>query len=125
MVEETKNEKLAKVLKALNQTANTGGAAVVTRDGLLIASDLSEGIDAEILAAMTAAMEGAAETALSELKQGNITQVIADAEKGKILTVSAGEKAILVVVASPKINLGLITLEMKRASEKISDILGA
>lgn len=43
------------------------------------ASDLSEDIDEERLAAM----QGAAETAVAELNQGSLNQIIIDAGKGK------------------------------------------
>lgn len=120
----TKKEKLIEILQTLKKIGETLGSSVISRDGLVIASDLSQDIDKETFAAMSAAMQGAAETAASELNQGNLNQIIIDAEKGKIITLSAGEKAILVALAKPKINLGLILLEMGKASKKISGVLG-
>ena len=121
---ETKKERLIEILQTLKKIGEVLGSSVISRDGLIIASDLSKDIDEETFAAMSAAMQGAAETAVSELKQGELNQIIIDAEKGKIITISAGEKAILVILAKPKINLGLVLLEMGKASGKISDILG-
>ncbi len=119
----TKKEKLTEILQNLRKMGDIQGSSVTSRDGLVIASDLSKDVDEETFAAMSAAMQGAAETAVSELKQGNLNQIIVDAVKGKIITISAGEKAILVILANPDINLGLILLETGKASGKISNKL--
>lgn len=121
---ENKKEKLENILKSLDEIGDTLGSSIISSDGLSIASNLKEDSDIEVIAAMTAAMHGAAETAVSELKQGKLRQIIVDAEHGKIITISAGENAILVILAKPQINLGLALLELGKASGKISDILG-
>lgn len=121
---ETKKEKLIEILKRLRKVGDIQGSSVISRDGLVIASDLSKDIDEETFAAMSAAMQGAAETAVNELKQGSLNQIIAEAEKGKLISISAGKLAILVILAKPDINLGLALLEMGRISDKISNILG-
>ena len=120
----TKKEQLETILNGLRKTGGVKGSAVISRDGLIVASDLSEHVDAETFAAMSAAMQGAAETAASELKQGNLKQIIVEADKGKVITTSAGEQTILVILASPDINLGLALIELGRASGKISSVLG-
>ncbi len=120
---ETKKEKLTEILQSLRKIGDIQGSSVISRDGLVIASDLSKSVDEETFAAMSAAMQGAAETAVDELKQGNLNQIIIDANKGKIITLSAGEKAILVILAKPEINLGLVLLEMGKASGRILTIL--
>jgi predicted regulator of Ras-like GTPase activity (Roadblock/LC7/MglB family) len=121
---DTKKEKLLEILKSLKEVGDIVGSSIISVDGLQIASDLSGNVDADTFAAMSAAMQGAAETAVSELKQGELKQIIIDADKGKLITISAGKKAILVILASPKINLGLALLEVGKASGKISDVLG-
>jgi hypothetical protein len=120
----SKKEKLLEILKSLKEVGDMIGSSIISVDGLQIASDLSENVDADTFAAMSAAMQGAAETAVSELKQGELKQIIIDADKGKIITISAGKKAILVILASSKINLGLALLELGKAAGKISDVLG-
>ncbi len=121
---ETKKEQLTEILQNLRKIGDIVGSSVISRDGLVIASDLAKNIDEETFAAMSAAMQGAAETAVSELKQGSLNQIIIDANKGKIITISAGKMAILVILAKPTINLGLVLLEMGKASGKISEIIG-
>jgi predicted regulator of Ras-like GTPase activity (Roadblock/LC7/MglB family) len=119
----TKKEKLVKILEGLKDIGGIIGSAVISKDGLAIASDIGEQ-DIDTFAAMSAAMEGAAETAVSELKQGELKQIIIDADEGKIITISTGEEAILVILAKRSINLGLVLLEIGRTAGKIADILG-
>ena len=121
---DTKKEKLTEILQSLRKIGDIQGSSVISRDGLTIASDLSKDVDEETFAAMSAAMQGAAETAVQELKQGSLNQIIIDAQNGKMITISAGEKAILVILAKPDINLGLVLLEIGKASGKITNILG-
>ena len=119
----TKKEKLNKILQTLKKVGNVHGSSVISRDGLVIASDLSKDVDEGTFAAMSAAMQGAAETAVSELAQGELNEIIIDAGKGKIITIGAGKLAILVALTKPNINLGLILLEMGKASKRVSNAL--
>ena len=121
---ETKKEHLIAILQTLKKIGEVLGSSVISRDGLVIASDLSTDVDEETFAAMSAAMQGADETAVSELKQGNLKQIIIDYQNGKIIIISAGEKAILVILAKSKINLGLALLEMGKTGKKIDGVLG-
>lgn len=121
---ETKKEKLVGVLKGLKKTGDVEGSSVVSRDGLVIASDLSNNVDGETFAAMSAAMEGAAETAVSEIQKGKLNEILVDSDKGKLVTLGAGRLAILVALAKSEANLGLVLLEMRKSAKRISNILG-
>ena len=121
---ETKKDRLMEILKKLRAAGDIEGVAVISVDGLVVVSNISEDIDEETVAAMAAAMQGSAETAVSELKRGELNQIIVDSSKGKLITIAAGEKAILVILAKKEINLGLALLEIGKASGKISDVLG-
>ncbi len=123
MTKATKQSKLKNILEDLDKIGDIKGSAVISTDGLQIASNIKENTDIDTFAAMSAAMQGAAETAVSELKQGNLNQIIIDADKGKLITISAGKNAILVILANSDINLGLVLLELGKASRRISDVL--
>ena len=120
---ETKKEKLTKILQQLMSTGDTEGCAVITRDGLLIASELRGEIDGDTLAAMTATMTGAAETAVQELNKGTPDRVIVESEKTKLIAIGAGKQAILVNVVQPKAKLGMVLMDMKKASAKVKKVL--
>jgi len=111
------------VLHELRKVGGIHASAAVTKDGLLIASDVTSEIDAEAFAAMTATMTGAAETAMSEIKAGSTLRIVVEGKSGKIVSIEAGANAILVVLATPEAPLGLILLKIGEASRKIAKIL--
>ncbi len=117
--ETSKKEVLTQILKKLTSTGDIEGAAVITRDGLLIASELSSGIDADTFAAMSATMTGAAETAVQELKKSSPDRIIVESSATKLITAGAGEQAILACIVNPAAKLGMILLEMKKATAAI------
>ncbi len=119
MVEETKKEKLINILRKLASAEDVEGAAVVTRDGLLIASELSENIDGDTFAAMSAAMQGAAETAVQELKKASPDRIIVETKNTKLITMNAGDQALLACIINADAKLGLILIEMKKAADDI------
>jgi hypothetical protein len=121
---ETKQEKLVAILKELRKIGDIQGSSVVSRDGLIIAADLSQDTDKETFAAMSAAMQGAAETAVSELKRGALNEIIIDAEKGKLVSIGAGELAILVCISRREVNLGLLRLELNKVAKKLISVIG-
>ncbi|RLI05747.1 hypothetical protein DRO26_01320 [Candidatus Bathyarchaeota archaeon] len=116
-------EMLSEVLVELNRSAGVYASAIVSRDGLLIASRMPEDVDAETFSAMTATMTGAAETAFSELKRGVAERIIVEGNHAKIISMGAGSKALLVAMSDHKATLGLILHEMNKAAEKVRKIL--
>ena len=116
-------EMLEKILSDLKKTGDINGCATVSRDGLLMASDISADVDGGAFAAMSATMLGTAETAASELVRGIPDRVIVESSGGKIIISGAGSNALLVCTAASEASLGLILVEMSRASEKIKKVL--
>jgi len=110
-------------LHGLKKIGSIDASAVVTRDGLLVASDISSGVDAETFAAMSASMVGAAETAMIEVKGGNPDRVIVESETAKLISLGAGEKALLVVLTKRDAPLGLVLLRMGETARKISNLM--
>lgn len=115
----SKKEELSKILHEITEVGEIDGAAIITRDGLLIASEVSDSMDEEIFAAMSATLFGASETALNELGKGLVERVIVESRETKLLAVSAGANAILIVLVKPKANIGLLILETKKTVSKI------
>lgn len=74
-------------------------SAVLSRDGLLIASDIPEGITAETFTIMCATMMGAASTAHSELKVGQPQVMKVQSKEHEMFIVGAGRRALMVTVA--------------------------
>ncbi|CAG0966626.1 MAG: Roadblock/LC7 domain protein [Candidatus Methanoperedens nitroreducens] len=110
-------------LKEINKIGGIESSAIASRDGLLICSTLRDQKRAEVLVAMSATMVGAAEAASNELGNGIPETTIVESKNGKIIGYGAGPKAILLVMTRPETNLGWVLVEMKKASEKIKQVL--
>jgi hypothetical protein len=119
----TTREILEKILRDLKSVGDIEVSAVVSRDGLLMASNIPQDVQGETFAAMSATMLGAAETAVSELQKGKPDKVIVESKEGKIIAKGAGPKALLVAMTDPSAGLGLVLVEMDKASNKVQGVL--
>lgn len=116
-------EMLEKILKDINNIGGVETSAVASRDGLLICSTIPRKQHAETFVAMSATMIGAAETATTELGKGIPERIIVESRTGRIIGTGAGPKALLLVMTKPDASLGLVLIEMTKASERIREIL--
>lgn len=99
------------------------GSAIVSVDGLSIASALHKEIEEDRVSAMSAAMLSLGERIASELGRGVLEQVYIKGEKGYVLLMSVGEEAVLTVMAREQAKLGLILLDMRRAVDDLSELI--
>lgn len=93
------SDDLGYMLRQLRQQG-AKSSAIISRDGLVIASDLDAGTYVETFAIMCATLMGAAVTANMELKRGAPEKVTVESNDGKMLIMSAGRKAVIVSVIS-------------------------
>ena len=94
--------------------------AVAERNGFLISEPVSD--EKEMLTRMSASMLKAAETLTNKLKKVG-RRVIVDYDGGKIITMNAGQKALISVMASQDASLDPIITELERTAGKIKKIL--
>lgn len=117
--------KIEAILKALNARApEVEASAVVTRDGLVVASALSIDIETERVAAMCAALLGLGDTAASELERGRLKLLLLHGEKGVLLLIHVGQHHVLTLSASTEIKLGALLMEARRTASVIQAELG-
>ena len=90
-------------------------AAIVSVDGLSMASSMPADVEEDRVAAMSEAMLSLGERIASELGRGTLDQVYIKGEKGFVILMAVGEEAVLTVLANEDAKLGLVFLEMKRA----------
>jgi hypothetical protein len=98
-------------------------AAIVSVDGLPIASSLPQGVEEDRVSAMSAAMLSLGERIASELGRGMLDEVYVKGEKGYVILRAVGEEAVLTVLARQQAKLGLLFLDMRRAAEEFAAIL--
>jgi predicted regulator of Ras-like GTPase activity (Roadblock/LC7/MglB family) len=120
----TRKEELENLLKHLGSTQGLEGAAVVAKDGLLVASDLKANVNLDTFAAMSAAMFGAAETALQEMNKGAIEVVITETSQSRLIALNSYQDGILVAMVQGNANLGPVLQELKRAADETRRIMG-
>jgi len=111
-----------RVLQA--NTQNVESSAVVSVDGLIIASSLPSGIEEDQISAMSAAMLSLGERISGELGRGGLIEVYIHGSDGYVLLVAVGEDAVLTVLTQKQAKLGLIFLEMRRAAEDLKELVG-
>jgi len=99
-------------------------SAIVSVDGLIMASALQQGVEEDRVSAMSAAMLSLGERISSELGRGGLEQVYIKGDAGSIILTAVGEEAVLTAMARHDAKLGLIFLEMRRASEDLVKLVG-
>jgi hypothetical protein len=100
-------------------------AAVVSFDGLPMASALPGSMDEDRVAAMSAALLSLGERAAQGLGRGELSQVYIEGESGTVFLVSADDEAVLVAVAAPGAKAGMMLYEVRRAAAAVADALRA
>ena len=104
-------------------TPSIEASAVVSVDGLIMASSLPAGVDEDRISAMSAARLSLGDRIASELARGQLDRVYISGSKGIIVLMAVGEEAVLTVLARSEAKLGLIFLDAKRAANDLSRLL--
>lgn len=111
-------------LRALQRsTPEIQGTAVVSPDGLSIAAVLTPPIEEDRVAAMSAAMLSLGERIAEELGRGKMEQVYIKGSEGYALLTAAGPNAVLTVMASGEVRLGLLLLELRHVVADLQALL--
>ncbi|HEY3317245.1 MAG TPA: roadblock/LC7 domain-containing protein [Coriobacteriia bacterium] len=122
--QQQREDQLARTLNAfLGASPDVQAAALVSLDGFIIASALPRGMQEDRVGAMSAAILGLGERAAVELGRGSLSQVFIEGADGYVLLLSAGDRAVLTVLASKDAKLGLVLYDMKATASRIGDIL--
>jgi predicted regulator of Ras-like GTPase activity (Roadblock/LC7/MglB family) len=121
----SRSEKMVESLRAMQTAApDIEASAVVSVDGLIMASALPVEVEEDRVSAMSAAMLSLGERIAGELGRGNLDQVYIKGDDGFIVLTAVGEEAVLTALARQKAKLGLIFLEMRRAAEELIKLVG-
>jgi predicted regulator of Ras-like GTPase activity (Roadblock/LC7/MglB family) len=115
---------LNKILKNLqNSSQGVEASALISSDGLMIASALAKDMDETRVSAMTATLLNLGTRAAIELRRGEVTEVIVRGDQGYAVMLSAGRGALLLVLANEGTPLGLIFFDMREAVKGIKNVL--
>ena len=118
-------ELLVERLRSMQAAApDIEASAIVSVDGLIMASALQQGVEEDRVSAMSAAMLSLGERISGELGRGGLEQVYIKGNNGSILLTAVGAEAVLTALGRQDAKLGLIFLEMRRAAEDIAKLVG-
>ncbi len=98
-------------------------SAIVSVDGLTMASALPPDIEEDRVSAMSAAMLSLGERIATELGRGKLDQVYIKGQTGYVILMSIAADAVLTVLARDQAKLGLLFLDMRRAAEDLEKLL--
>ncbi len=104
-------------------TADIEASAVVSVDGLIMASSLPADIEEDRVSAMSAAMLSLGERIAQELDRGVLDQIYIRGSRGYIILMAVGDEAVLTAMARANAKLGLIFLDMRRAAEDLTRLV--
>lgn len=117
-------EEMVKRLRKMQaDTPEIEASAVVSVDGLTIASALPTDVEEDRVSAMSAAMLSLGERIATELSRGELDQVYIHGDDGYVILSSIGTEAVLTALAREKAKLGLVFLEMRRAADDLKKFL--
>ena len=124
MVSLSRNEQMVDRLRELQVSSpDVEAAAIISVDGLPIASSLPQCVEEDRVSAMSAAMLSLGERIAGELGRGMLDEVYVRGQYGYVILRAVGEEAVLTVLARQQAKLGLLFLDMRRAAEELTKIL--
>lgn len=120
----TRAEQMQQVMRTLvTNTPDLEGAAMVSTDGLVLSSVLPAGTDEDRVSAMAAALLSLGERTAQELQRGTLEQVYVKGNAGYIILMQAGPEAVLEAIAGANAKLGMVLLDMKRATQELTRLV--
>ena len=120
----SRTERMVARLKDLQaSTPDVEASAIVSVDGLIMASALPPDVEEDRVSAMSAAMLSLGERIAGELGRGVLDQVYVRGAHGYVILTAVGEEAVLTVLARKDAKLGLVFLDMRRAAEDLNRLI--
>jgi uncharacterized protein len=120
----TRSQLIIELLRGLQtSSADIEASAVISVDGLVMASALPKNVDEERVGAMSAAMLSLGERIAAELGRGILQQVYVKGSEGYVIVISVGNEAVLTVLARENAKLGLILMDMHRAVQALYNLI--
>lgn len=117
-------DSLNKVLRGLQSgSPDVEASALISEDGLIIASALPQHLEEARVAGMSATLLGLGTRAATELERGELQEVLIRGADGYACLLAAGSGTLLLAMATRQAKLGLLFLDMRRAVEEIRRVL--
>lgn len=111
--------RLGGLLSGVNRISGVRGSMIVAADdGLVVEADLMVGVPGPAVAALAASLFGRARRSVAASDLGSLAFLQLEAADGLVFAAApaAGSDLLLVVVADPNVNVGLVRIEAGRAA---------
>ncbi len=117
-------DELNKILRKLqSDSPGLEASALISEDGLMIASALTPDLEETRVAGMTATLLNLGTRAAVELARGEVKEVIIRGDRGYAVMINAGRGALLLALANESAKLGLIFFDMHEAIRSLKKVL--
>jgi predicted regulator of Ras-like GTPase activity (Roadblock/LC7/MglB family) len=117
-------EEINRILQKLQKdSAGIEASALISEDGLIIASFLTAEMDETRVAGMAATLQNLGARAATELARGNVREIIVRGEIGYAVMINAGRGALLLALSDESGKLGLIFFDMLEAVKALQQTL--
>jgi len=110
------------ILENLNRSVGVIGSAVMTHDGMLVSSALSDRQDEETLAAIGSSLVTSTQKSLRGFAESELKLMTIDGSRGKIVLVNAGD-AFLLIITDSAISLDATMLDIKSTVGKLQKVM--
>lgn len=108
------------MLEGLSRQRGVRASLIVSEsDGLVVDASLRFGQDGDRVAALAASMYRKARLSARAAQLGAVAFLQLDAERGRVCAVGGRSDLVIVVVAEPAANVGLIRVELFKALESL------
>ena len=111
------------LIAAIRQREGVDAAIVLGRDGLLIESQLNGGLDADAIAAGIPAIIGPADDLGVVTGRGDLLTAVLEYRTGLAIVSVLSNEAILVVLVTPRANIGQLLFELRRNRDQIAALV--
>jgi len=119
----TRVEPLNRLLRALRSgSPDIEACALISEDGLVIASALPRDVNEVRVAGMSAALLSLGERAAAEVARGKLQQVLIRGDEGYMVMTRAGTGTLLLALTTREAKLGLVFYDMDHAAAEIRKI---
>jgi len=118
-------EGINRLLRALQSgSPDMEASALISEDGLIIASALPQHIDESRVAGMSATLLSLGTRAAVELERGTVEEVLVRGDEGYAVMMSVGTTGTLLLTLSTRAaKLGLVFLDMRRTADELRRLL--